>query len=292
MGIIIGWLVNQLPALQRVPGKTLSLLVLVISGVILSVGITLKSFPTPPPIPSFLLKSIDGLTLPCFVLTVSSFIYLTVMSWWVSLQSSATEISERVTAIADEYESLRQKLLNVIRTDVAVRLEDFLHKQETIVLTSLLKPEMVGRPTKLALSSTSDSWWRRLQIFQRWKPESKSVETIIEIFGQLDIGGRLLILGAPGSGKTMMLIELAQELLSRMSTDPEKPLPVIFELSNWRSNKKGFMEWLSADLKDRHNIPYDVTKAWLKTRKIVPLLDGLDELGLPLQRRCIEQLKG
>ena len=103
LGIITGWLANQLPSLQRVPGKTASLLVLVISGVFLSAGLALNNFSTPPSLPNFFLRSIDDLTLPCFVLMVLSFIYLTVMSWWISLHPSATEISEKIIRIIDGF---------------------------------------------------------------------------------------------------------------------------------------------------------------------------------------------
>jgi stage III sporulation protein SpoIIIAA len=39
------------------------------------------------------------------------------------------------------------------------------------------------------------------------------------------IGGGLLILGAPGSGKTSMLLELARDLLNAVKADDRQPMP-------------------------------------------------------------------
>ncbi|MGB7380820.1 MAG: hypothetical protein WA959_30245 [Rivularia sp. (in: cyanobacteria)] len=46
--------------------------------------------------------------------------------------------------------------------------------------------------------------------------------------------------------------------------------------------------WLQADLKFRYNIPEKISREWLSTQKLVPLLDGLDELGLSRQKKCID----
>jgi predicted NACHT family NTPase len=45
-----------------------------------------------------------------------------------------------------------------------------------------------------------------------------------------DMGGELLILGAPGSGKTTTLLELAGELLARAEAEDGQPIPVVFNL--------------------------------------------------------------
>jgi predicted NACHT family NTPase len=44
---------------------------------------------------------------------------------------------------------------------------------------------------------------------------------IIQVFDNL--GSALLILGAPGTGKTTLLLELAQELLERAEQDQSPP---------------------------------------------------------------------
>jgi len=55
-------------------------------------------------------------------------------------------------------------------------------------------------------------------------------QAIIETFDAMNHS--LLILGAPGSGKTMTLLELANDLIKRAGESPNAPIPVVFNLSS------------------------------------------------------------
>jgi predicted NACHT family NTPase len=52
--------------------------------------------------------------------------------------------------------------------------------------------------------------------------------SISEVYDQAQ--GELLILGEAGSGKTMLLLELARTLLNRAEQDEAQPIPVLFTL--------------------------------------------------------------
>ncbi|MDJ0903644.1 MAG: NACHT domain-containing protein [Xenococcus sp. MO_188.B8] len=102
--------------------------------------------------------------------------------------------------------------------------------------------------------------------------------------------GRLLILGEPGLGKTTSLLKLAAELITQAKQDSNKPIPVIFELSTWKKNQQTIEQWLVEQLKDNYSIDFKVSQKWLKKNRILPLLDGLDELGLERQRLAIDKI--
>ena len=68
------------------------------------------------------------------------------------------------------------------------------------------------------------------------------------------MGRSLLILGAPGSGKTTMLLELARQLIERARQEVTEPIPVVFNLSSW-TEKLTLADWLAREL---NNI-YDST---------------------------------
>jgi predicted NACHT family NTPase len=51
------------------------------------------------------------------------------------------------------------------------------------------------------------------------------------------LGGGLLILGAPGSGKTTALLELARHLLDKAEADEHQPIPVVFNLVSWAAHR-------------------------------------------------------
>jgi DNA polymerase III delta prime subunit len=100
-------------------------------------------------------------------------------------------------------------------------------------------------------------------------------QSILEIFEEAN--RRLLILGEPGSGKTTELLKLAQALGEKVKNDPEQPVPVIFELSVWRGEP--MLEWMAEELAARYGLKLELCREWLQKDRIVPLLDGLDELG-------------
>jgi predicted NACHT family NTPase len=55
--------------------------------------------------------------------------------------------------------------------------------------------------------------------------------SMLQVYDQ--VNGRLLIVGEPGAGKTILLLELARGLLERARADETSPLPVVFHLSSW-----------------------------------------------------------
>jgi Effector-associated domain 10/NACHT domain len=115
---------------------------------------------------------------------------------------------------------------------------------------------------------------------------------LIETFGRDDIEGKLLILGAPGAGKTTALLSLAEQLVEGAISQRGTVIPVIFELSTWRNDNQSIQDWLIEQLYDLHggNRKAKLYEQWLERQVLLPLLDGLDELGLERQKKCTEKL--
>lgn len=90
----------------------------------------------------------------------------------------------------------------------------------------------------------------------------------------------LLILGAPGSGKTFTLIELCRDLLEIADENRESPIPVIINLSGWTEQNKdeGFESWLIRSIYQLYLLDEKVAFKWLVERQFILLLDGLDEI--------------
>ncbi len=103
-------------------------------------------------------------------------------------------------------------------------------------------------------------------------------------------GGSLLVLGEPGSGKTTSLLELAKGLLLRAEADPRRPVPVIFNLSSWVEPHSELDTWLVDELSSRYQIPRKIGRLWLAESRVLPLLDGLDELASPRRAACVEAI--
>jgi DNA polymerase III delta prime subunit len=192
---------------------------------------------------------------------------------------------------------LRRELLEIMLSDVNIRLDDSLYYQELIQLRREDQWKKVGQPAPMRVKPHPiflKQWLqpeRSLEIFGRSKTQLEQGKKIIEVFERDDIAGRLLILGAPGSGKTTTLLELARDLIQRAQHHPEHAIPVLFELTDWKDNKQTFADWLSADLKFRHNIPKAMTRKWIKTGQLLPLVDGLDDLKLTRRKVCLQKIK-
>ena len=105
-----------------------------------------------------------------------------------------------------------------------------------------------------------------------------------------DEGGSLLVLGEPGSGKTTSLLELAQGLLDRAEADPQRPVPAVFNLSSWVDPHTELDTWLVDELSSRYQIPRKIGRLWLAESRVLPLLDGLDELAPPRRAACVEAI--
>ena len=105
-----------------------------------------------------------------------------------------------------------------------------------------------------------------------------------------DHAGALLILGAPGTGKTTLLLELAEQLLDRAEQDESHPIPVVFNLSSWDVRRYPLSRWLMAELNERSDVPKRLAQRWVETEQIMPLLDGLDEVAVDHRQACVEAI--
>jgi Cdc6-like AAA superfamily ATPase len=108
------------------------------------------------------------------------------------------------------------------------------------------------------------------------------------IFDQ--VGGELLILGAPGSGKTTLVLELLYTLLQRAKRDEMHPIPVVFPISTWAAERKPLKEWLIDQLNIIYDVPKNVGQGWIAENELLPLLDGLDEVGVDHREECLEAI--
>ncbi len=102
--------------------------------------------------------------------------------------------------------------------------------------------------------------------------------------------GTLLILGEPGAGKTITLLQLASELLVRAETRPEQPIPVVLNLSSWNELSGPLEKWLLEELRSKYFVPVAVAEDWMAKNSLILLLDGLDEVVQEKRPACIETI--
>ena len=109
---------------------------------------------------------------------------------------------------------------------------------------------------------------------------------------------RLVVLGAGGSGKSVLMLRLVQGLLNRRS--PGDPVPVLLSISSWDPQSKDLWHWLRDQLYLDHPTLRDpVTVATnaesraellINRSLIFPVLDGLDEMAPSMIEDAVEAI--
>ncbi len=115
-------------------------------------------------------------------------------------------------------------------------------------------------------------------------PLSDSLVTLFQ-----DSGNSLLLLGEPGSGKTVAMLRIAQHLLAEAEADLDRrPLPVILNLASWHYHFADFASWVVYEL---NTTKYGLAKAtaydWLRKNGFILLVDGLDEVEAAQRSGCV-----
>ncbi len=148
---------------------------------------------------------------------------------------------------------------------------------------ALIGLELVERP--IAVERRMDD------LVQRSDREDQPLPLGMRLIDMYDTVDRaLLILGAPGAGKTTQLLELTRHLLDRAAEDDEHPIPVVFPLSTWGEQQRPVEEWLVDELSQRYLVPREVGQAWVQDDQVLPLLDGLDEVRDRHRAACVEAI--
>ncbi|MEA2560717.1 MAG: hypothetical protein QOH06_2221 [Acidobacteriota bacterium] len=103
-------------------------------------------------------------------------------------------------------------------------------------------------------------------------------------------GCSLLILGAPGAGKTITLLELCHSLLKQARRDPTSRIPMVFNLGSWRWHHLSFATWLKRELDKKYQLGESTAASLIEDDRVVPLLHGLDEVDADAQSACTDAI--
>ena len=171
-------------------------------------------------------------------------------------------------------------------------LDDLLDKVERFWIHSILDP-LVKSHSWLDLDEAAESGLVDNPLAQSLDME-QAAGRVYEPTGDranigdiyFGVGRTLLILGEPGSGKTIALLKLARVLIEHARNDPKQlePIPVVLPLGSWKARDRTLRDWVVRQLAEL----YFVTNGarLIEERRIVLLLDGLDEVADEQQERC------
>ncbi len=123
---------------------------------------------------------------------------------------------------------------------------------------------------------------------------SGTIEDLVAAFRLLP-SQRLVIVGRPGAGKTVLAIRLLLDLVAHGR--PGDPVPVLLPIASWNPQVTSLRRWLAAQLAIEHpGLGTDagnrrtVANALVEDARILPVLDGLDEMPSHLRAVAIRTL--
>ena len=143
-------------------------------------------------------------------------------------------------------------------------------------LDTKLRAASQPRPAKLAFSRITE-----LELTNEPDlPSNGDWDTVYEHFFQHISTRRLVIVGEPGYGKTLLAIQLVLQILQarNKSDSRDKKLPVPVSVAGW-DGEEDLPTWLAKRLKEEWHLSPSIGGILIRRHLILPVLDGLDEVG-------------
>jgi len=130
-------------------------------------------------------------------------------------------------------------------------------------------------------------------IFVPLKVTGTNDSELIDAYQAIATNRRLMVTGAPGSGKSLLLRHIAlRYALEDLPEIPEQPIPVLLELHRLSNSDKSLQDWF-VDALARDDFPRaeKFVDHSLESNNLLLLLDGLDEVTSGQRYRIVQQIK-
>lgn len=155
-------------------------------------------------------------------------------------------------------------------------------------------------PVRWALASedVTDHWANICRAPAGVLPEpldlSGQLDQVVDVYRRIP-SGRLVVLGRSGSGKTILTLRFVLDMLTTRGHGDA--VPVIFSLGSWNPATTALRDWLTDHLvRDYPGLAASgpggttLAAALVEAGRILPVLDGFDEIARGLHRAALEAL--
>lgn len=206
------------------------------------------------------------------------------------------KIEERQGTLNDDSRYARR---NIISRDILVLISEAEKSLQTEgVINSTIRSYLLTRYEKRLSQKLAGRQPINLCISQNSLGTSKEISNyfitlhVDEIEGEIkkvyeQAKCRLLITGAPGAGKTVVMLQL---VLSLLKENKKNTLPVLLNLATWQSSFVKLEVWLEEILPSELGVSKALGKKILHEYPLILLLDGLDEVNEADRISCLNAI--
>lgn len=191
--------------------------------------------------------------------------------WWVVLAVLLPLLTVVFTYLTTENGNPQAPLIakGEVARETTDKIREFLRRR----YSRRRAQKMANRlPVNLNFYASFEGLREELRSSYEQLPSEQATRRLVHLFRQTQ--GRLLLLGRPGAGKTMQVLELASELLD---TEPDA-LPVVLNLATWTDEFKDLQAWLLKTLPYELGVNEPLAARLLANARVILLLDGFDEI--------------
>lgn len=134
---------------------------------------------------------------------------------------------------------------------------------------------ITAHPAQWSLSAGTESAGETPVVAE--SPLTGTATQITDLFSRIATR-RLVIVGEPGAGKSGAAVLLLLALFDMPHLAPRR-IPVLFRLASWSPAERSAEQWMADQLAASYGTPVTVAHELVTDGRILPVLDGLDELG-------------
>ncbi len=213
-------------------------------------------------------------------------LWLALAGYWVAQREANKATGPSLTDIA---EGLAGRLRSQWADEAKVRgLND---PYPLAVTWTAADPRLAGDLDALKTLATRGAGWSK-EAHKNWAKGPEDLagggdKKLADVLAAVPTG-RLVVLGEPGSGKTMLMVGLVLDLLRTSRRRKGEPIPVLAPLASWNPDRQDLHTWLGATLMTAYpdlaaapppgSAGNSRFEALVEAGLILPVLDGLDEV--------------
>ena len=188
--------------------------------------------------------------------------------------------------------SVAYDYLKEMKSKVVVKEDNYLYEDADIsdLLHELEELQLNESKSFLEkVKSTQIKYINDLKCYFYRDPNNKEISETYNIVEKIiEITPRVLIIGDSGSGKTTLI----HQFISVISEDNNnQKIPLFISLSKYKG-EANLLKWIADTIEEKFSIDNKIIETFIRKRKIIFCLDGLDEVSDLYKIELVNKLRG